>query len=168
MNGGRPRGTQEHAARDQPGDRRALCAGRSARVESVGDNRLGGWVSYRASKAALNQIGRTGAIGVARTRPLAVIAALHPGTVATGLISERGAIGLAWKIMAPFCLSEEEGAKTPLFAALDPSWAALTGKYLKKCAVERTNPCSADAPLRDAVEVAKRELIAETVGAQAG
>ncbi|WP_347557786.1 SDR family NAD(P)-dependent oxidoreductase [Robbsia sp. KACC 23696] len=92
---------------------------------------------------------------------------VHPGMVATGLIRERGAIGLAWKIMAPFCLSEEQGARTPVFAALDPSWAALTGKYLKKCAVARPNPCSADAPLRDAVEVATRGLIAETVGAQA-
>lgn len=66
-------------------DRRSLMAFLSARVGSIGDNRLGGWISYRASKAALNQIVRTSSIEIARTRPQAVVAALHPGTVATSL-----------------------------------------------------------------------------------
>lgn len=66
-------------------DRRAMMAFLSARVGSIGDNRLGGWISYRASKAALNQIVRTAAVEVARTRPRAVVAALHPGSVATSL-----------------------------------------------------------------------------------
>ncbi len=57
----------------------------SARVGSIGDNRLGGWYSYRASKAALNQIVRTAAIELRRTRPDAVRVALHPGTVDTRL-----------------------------------------------------------------------------------
>ncbi|MGO4355227.1 SDR family NAD(P)-dependent oxidoreductase [Rhizobium sp. RAF36] len=57
----------------------------SARVGSIGDNRLGGWISYRSSKAALNQIVRTASIEVARTHPRAVVAALHPGTVRTNL-----------------------------------------------------------------------------------
>ncbi len=57
----------------------------SARVGSIGDNRLGGWVSYRASKAALNMTMKTLAIEHARRWPDGVIAALHPGTVATGL-----------------------------------------------------------------------------------
>ncbi|MFN7008642.1 MAG: SDR family NAD(P)-dependent oxidoreductase [Allorhizobium sp.] len=73
-------------------DRRSLMAFLSARVGSIGDNRLGGWISYRASKAALNQIVRTSAIEIARTRPLAAIAALHPGTVATAL-SDRFSAG---------------------------------------------------------------------------
>ncbi len=46
-----------------------MFAALSARVGSIGDNRLGGWYSYRAAKAALNQILRTLAIEVARTRP---------------------------------------------------------------------------------------------------
>ena len=73
-------------------DRRSLMAFLSARVGSISDNRLGGWISYRASKAALNQIVRTSAIEIARTRPLAVVAALHPGTVATAL-SDRFSVG---------------------------------------------------------------------------
>ena len=57
----------------------------SAKVGSIGDNRLGGWYGYRASKAALNMIVRTGAIELARTKPGAVVVALHPGTVDTAL-----------------------------------------------------------------------------------
>lgn len=57
----------------------------SARVGSISDNRLGGWYGYRASKAALNQIVRSAAIEIGRSRPEAVIAALHPGTVDTAM-----------------------------------------------------------------------------------
>ncbi len=57
----------------------------SARVGSIEDNRSGGWYGYRASKAALNMLLQTAAIEAARTRPLAVFAALQPGTVASKL-----------------------------------------------------------------------------------
>lgn len=66
-------------------DGRAVFAVLSARVGSIGDNRLGGWVGYRASKAALNQIVRTIAIELARTRKNSIAVALHPGTVDTDL-----------------------------------------------------------------------------------
>lgn len=62
---------------------RSVLAVLSARVGSIGDNRLGGWHSYRASKAALNQILRGTAIELARTHRHAICVALHPGTVAT-------------------------------------------------------------------------------------
>ena len=55
----------------------------SARVGSIGDNAIGGWHSYRASKAALNQIVHGGAIELARTNKGSICIALHPGTVAT-------------------------------------------------------------------------------------
>lgn len=71
------------AGRLLPRDRRAVFAVLSARVGSIGDNRLGGWISYRAAKAAVNQIVHTGAIELARTHRQAVCVALHPGTVAT-------------------------------------------------------------------------------------
>jgi NAD(P)-dependent dehydrogenase (short-subunit alcohol dehydrogenase family) len=64
---------------------RSVFAALSARVGSIGDNGLGGWYSYRASKAALNQVIRTLSIEMARQRPEAVALALHPGTVATPL-----------------------------------------------------------------------------------
>ncbi len=53
----------------------------SARVGSISDNRLGGWHSYRASKAALNMLLRNFALEMARTHPDSVIVGLHPGTV---------------------------------------------------------------------------------------
>lgn len=68
-----------------PRDRRAIFAALSARVGSIGDNRLGGWHSYRASKAALNMLLRNLALELARTHPMAVVAGLHPGTVDTAL-----------------------------------------------------------------------------------
>lgn len=57
----------------------------SARVGSISDNRLGGWVSYRASKAALNMVVKTLSIEHARRRPESIVVALHPGTVDTAL-----------------------------------------------------------------------------------
>lgn len=68
-----------------PRDRRFIFAALSARVGSIGDNRLGGWHSYRASKAALNMVLRNLAIELGRTHPQAVVAGLHPGTVNTAL-----------------------------------------------------------------------------------
>lgn len=64
---------------------RAVFASLSARVGSIGDNRLGGWIAYRAAKAAQNQIIRTAAIEIARQHRGAIVVALHPGTVATRL-----------------------------------------------------------------------------------
>ena len=64
---------------------KTVFAAISARVGSIADNRLGGWASYRASKSALNMLLKTFSIEQARTRPQCIVAALHPGTVATGL-----------------------------------------------------------------------------------
>lgn len=64
---------------------RAVLASLSARLGSICDNQLGGWISYRAAKAAQNQIIRTAAIELARRHLGSIVVALHPGTVATGL-----------------------------------------------------------------------------------
>ena len=103
-------------SRDGP----AVIAILSARVGSISDNRLGGWYSYRASKAALNQIIRTFSIELARKRKNAIVLGLHPGTVATGL-SE------------PFQSSSHERF-TPkqsaeyLLAVIDNADTSMTGK----------------------------------------
>ncbi len=68
-----------------PRRERTVFAMLSARVGSIGDNRSGGWYSYRASKAALNQLVRGFAIVEARRNPDAIVVALHPGTVDTDL-----------------------------------------------------------------------------------
>lgn len=64
---------------------KTVFAALSARVGSIGDNRLGGWYAYRASKSALNMLLKTLSIEHARRFPDSVIAGLHPGTVDTGL-----------------------------------------------------------------------------------
>lgn len=66
-------------------DGRPVFAAISARVGSISDNRLGGWHSYRASKAALNQIMRNFAIELGRRNKGALAVSLHPGTVETAL-----------------------------------------------------------------------------------
>lgn len=73
---------------------KAVFATLSARVGSIGDNRLGGWYGYRASKAALNQIVRTAAIEQRRRWPDALCLALHPGTVESPLSSPFARGGL--------------------------------------------------------------------------
>lgn len=100
---------------------KAVFATLSARVGSIGDNRLGGWYGYRASKAALNQFVRTASIELARRAPEAICVALHPGTVRTAL-------------SAPF-VGEDRDAVTPLDAAenllrvIDGLGAADTGGF---------------------------------------
>jgi NAD(P)-dependent dehydrogenase (short-subunit alcohol dehydrogenase family) len=64
---------------------RAVFAALSARVGSIGDNRLGGWYSYRAAKAALNMLIKTASIEVAWRKKQAIVVGLHPGTVDTNL-----------------------------------------------------------------------------------
>ncbi|TVR48665.1 MAG: SDR family NAD(P)-dependent oxidoreductase [Rhodobacteraceae bacterium] len=73
----------KHALPLLPRDEAAVMAALSARVGSIGDNRAGGWHSYRAAKAALNQIIRGVAIELGRSHKQAVCVALHPGTVTT-------------------------------------------------------------------------------------
>jgi NAD(P)-dependent dehydrogenase (short-subunit alcohol dehydrogenase family) len=68
-----------------PRDRRTCFAVLSARVGSISDNRLGGWHSYRASKAALNMLIRNLSIEWQRKNSEAIIVGLHPGTVETAL-----------------------------------------------------------------------------------
>ena len=63
----------------------ALFATISAKVGSIGDNRLGGWYGYRASKAALNMFLKTAAIEYSRRHPNVTLVMLHPGTTDTQL-----------------------------------------------------------------------------------
>ncbi|WP_343081677.1 SDR family NAD(P)-dependent oxidoreductase [Ostreiculturibacter nitratireducens] len=108
----------KHALRLMPRDRRSVFAALSARVGSIGDNGLGGWYSYRASKAALNQLLRTAAIEVARTHRQAVVASLHPGTVAT-----RFTEGYAHRKVPP------ETAAANLLAVVDRLTPAESGGF---------------------------------------
>lgn len=80
----------KHSIRLLPRDKPCVFAALSARVGSIGDNRLGGWHSYRSSKAALNQLIHGAAIELARTHPQACCICLHPGTVETSFSDGYG------------------------------------------------------------------------------
>ena len=103
---------------------RSVFAALSARVGSIGDNRLGGWHAYRASKAALNMILRNLAIELARTHPEAVCLGLHPGTVDTGLSRPfQGGVGRD-KLFTP------EFAAARLLAVIKAATPAQSGQVL--------------------------------------
>jgi NAD(P)-dependent dehydrogenase (short-subunit alcohol dehydrogenase family) len=105
-----------------PREARSLFAVLSARVGSIGDNQLGGWYGYRASKAALNQLWRTASIEIARQRPAAVLVALQPGTVRSPLTAP--VIGAA----APDALAPDESARC-LLAVMDGLGPADSGCF---------------------------------------
>ena len=75
----------KHALPLLPKTGKSVFAALSARVGSISDNGLGGWHSYRASKAALNMLLKNFAIELKFKRKEAVCIGLHPGTVDTGL-----------------------------------------------------------------------------------
>lgn len=112
----------KHFAPLLPRDTPATIACLSARVGSISDNRLGGWYGYRASKAALNQIVRTAAIELARSRPRAVCVALHPGTVDTGLSRPFQSRVQAEKLFTPGYSADR------LLAVLDTLTPAQSGR----------------------------------------
>ncbi|WP_428029998.1 SDR family NAD(P)-dependent oxidoreductase [Ancylobacter sp.] len=107
-----------------PRTSRAVFATLSAKVGSIGDNHLGGWYSYRASKAALNQLVRCAAIELKRTHAEAVCVALHPGTVSTGLSRPFAKVGLA-------PLPPDEAARD-LLAGLARLGSADTGGFFDR------------------------------------
>jgi NAD(P)-dependent dehydrogenase (short-subunit alcohol dehydrogenase family) len=93
--------------------------------------------SYAQSKLALTM---TTLSWARRLREVGVMAnVVHPGTVATGLVRAAGPIGLAWRAMAPFLLTPEQGADTPLHVALSSEFSTITGAYIKKRQVVRPN-----------------------------
>jgi NAD(P)-dependent dehydrogenase (short-subunit alcohol dehydrogenase family) len=76
-----------------PRDGRAIFATLSARAGSIGENAIGGWYGYRASKAALNQFVRSAAAELGRGRKGALCVALHPGHVESALSAPFGSGG---------------------------------------------------------------------------
>jgi NAD(P)-dependent dehydrogenase (short-subunit alcohol dehydrogenase family) len=111
----------KHVLPRLPVSGKAVFATLSARVGSIGDNKLGGWYSYRASKAALNQLVRTAAVELARRSRSALCVALHPGTVATSLSAPFDATGLE--------LHSPEAAARNLLAVVDQLTAEATGGF---------------------------------------
>lgn len=102
-----------------PKQGRCVAAFVSAKVGSIGDNALGGWYGYRASKAALNQLVKTASIELTRRNQQSICVALHPGTVATTLSQPFAKTGL--KVRPP------EEAASDLLAVLQGLTPEKTG-----------------------------------------
>lgn len=100
---------------------RSLFAFLSARVGSIDDNRLGGWYSYRASKAALNMLVKTASIELKRSRRNSALVAIHPGTVTSNLSRPFGGERFG---------RTPEVAAAQILAVLDGLAPADTGKFL--------------------------------------
>lgn len=111
----------KHLAPLLPRGRKGILATLSARVGSIEDNHLGGWVSYRASKAALNQIVRTTALELRFSHRHALVIALQPGTCDTRL-SEP------YRSRAPEVLSPEYASER-LLGVLDHLEADQSGSF---------------------------------------
>jgi len=100
-----------------------LFASLSARVGSIGDNRLGGWYSYRASKAALNMLIKTLSIEWSRGAHPITCVAVHPGTVRTDLSAPFVKDGEADGVFSP---TESAGHLLDVLDSLGP---AHTGNF---------------------------------------
>lgn len=115
--------------------------------------------AYARSKLALLMVSRSWAERLASSG--VTLNVVHPGLVATELVRERGLPGLAWKLLAPFSLTPEQGAQTPLYACLSPEMAGKTGLYLKRRQPAKPNPLVENQALVGRV-VASTERLLET------
>jgi NAD(P)-dependent dehydrogenase (short-subunit alcohol dehydrogenase family) len=105
-----------------PRGERAVFVSLSAKVGSIADNQSGGWYSYRAAKAALNQIIHTAAIELRHKRPDAICIAMHPGTVSSPLSAPFAKTGL--NVRPP------EQAAAAMLSVISRLTPADSGKFL--------------------------------------
>jgi NAD(P)-dependent dehydrogenase (short-subunit alcohol dehydrogenase family) len=90
---------------------------------------------------------------------------VHPGLVATGLVRTGGIIGLVWRYLSLRALTEEQGADTPLHAALALELRTVTGTYFKTRRLARPNPLALDPVLQQRVWAETERLVASAVRA---
>jgi NAD(P)-dependent dehydrogenase (short-subunit alcohol dehydrogenase family) len=93
---------------------------------------------------------------------------VHPGMVATGLVRTGGAIGMVWRFLAAIARTPEQGADTPLHAALAPELATVSGVYLKNRRPAPPNRRALDPALRERVRASTQRLIDSCVAAAPG
>jgi NAD(P)-dependent dehydrogenase (short-subunit alcohol dehydrogenase family) len=139
----------------------ALAAAAPARVVVVGSSTSDraridpdnlaltrGWGMVRAYGQSKLAVMITSFAWARRLAPAGVtVNVVPPGTVATGLVRTPGVIGLAWRVMSPWVLTEEQGARTPLHVALAPDLAAVSGRYFKDRRIVAPNTAALDPGL---------------------
>jgi NAD(P)-dependent dehydrogenase (short-subunit alcohol dehydrogenase family) len=155
----------------------ALRRARTARIVNVGSStsdrarlalddlegvrRWGMVHAYSQSKLALTMMTMAWAKRLEGTGVVANV--VHPGTVATGLVKAPGAIGCAWRLMAPFVLTEAEGAAVPLHVALSSEFGSISGAYVKRCKVVRPHRHARDPAMIETLWQATEKLVTTSV-----
>ncbi|WP_419758903.1 SDR family NAD(P)-dependent oxidoreductase [Acidisoma sp.] len=113
--------------------------------------------AYSQSKLALLMTSRTLAKRLEGSG--VTVNVVHPGLVATDIVRHGGIVGVVWKLMAPFSLTPEQGAATPLYACLSPEMTSKSGLYLKRGRPATPNPLVNDAALSTRVMAATEQLL---------
>jgi retinol dehydrogenase-12 len=125
----------------------------------MGEKKYAGWFAYSASKLA--NILFTAELARRLEGTSVTTNSLHPGVIASGFArNNEGIVGFLAKLASPFLMSSEDGAKTTIFLATDPSVAKTSGLYFSK-----SKPTTPSREARDA-SVAKRlwDVSEELVG----
>jgi NAD(P)-dependent dehydrogenase (short-subunit alcohol dehydrogenase family) len=162
-----------------PSLRKAASAAGAARIVNVGsstsdragidptdlqgERRWGMVRAYGQSKLALMMATMVWSQRLHGTGVVANV--VHPGAVATGLVRAKGPIGLAWRLMAPFLLTEAAGADTPLYVALSAEFGAVSGAYVKRRRAVAPNRLALDPALVAQVWAATETLAGRVSGA---
>ncbi len=144
-----------------------VASGAHRRVRSAGD-----WQStrgYRPIAAYCRSKLANVMAGYAYARRLAgsgvTLNTLHPGFVRTDIgTANRGVPRLAWRLLMPFALTPEAGARTSVHLATDPAVAGVTGRYFDRCRPASSSPIAGDAAAQEALWRLCGELIGEDLG----
>ncbi len=131
-----------------------------ARIDPANLELVRGWSMVRAySQSKLGLLMESRALAERLAGSGVSVNTVHPGLVATDIVRQGGIVGLAWKVMAPFSLTPEQGAETPLYACLAPELAGQTGLYLKRRKPAASNPLVGNTALTDRVNTAVARLL---------
>ena len=151
----------------------ALAASGAARVVTVGSSSSDlatidpddlelrrGWFMTRAyARSKLASLMTSLAIAPELRKRGVFLNVVHPGVVATDLVRGGGPAQLGWRALSLFALSPRQGAETPLRAALSPTLAGVSGRYLKPRGAATPNRRALDPVLRARVLAATRALL---------
>jgi retinol dehydrogenase 12 len=124
----------------------------------MAEKRYVGWFAYSASKLA--NVLFTSELARRLEGTNVTTSSLHPGTIASGFArNNAGVVGFLAKLAAPFLMSSQDGAKTTIFLATDPSVANVSGKYYAKCAEKKPSREARNAAIAKRLWDVSEELV---------
>jgi len=125
----------------------------------MGEKKYAGWFAYSASKLA--NILFTAELARRLEGTNVTTNCLHPGVIASGFArNNEGFVGFLAKLASPFLMSSENGAKTTLFLATDPSVVTTSGLYFDKSKPKKPSREARDASVAKRLWDVSEELIA--------